>query len=355
MTRTKSIKVGQLLNETNTVGKLAPGGKNKIPNMKLRNVVSWIPSVAAALMVLLVAPGICFAGHEMKWSDVPEAVRATVLANRGVAGQTVDRENGKIKGKTVYEAAVKDKDGSIADLVITEDGKLAETKHDDTADLAKEQAQAASGEKISAVMKFSHPRDITNPLLPLAYLKQDILEGSEGGMKVRIERTILPNKHKKFEIAGQTIDTLVMEDREIKNGALEEVTLDYFAQDDEGNVYYLGEDVNEYDEKGKVKGHSGAWLFGKDTQHVGVIIPAHPKVGDKFMSEDVNKEIREDDEVVAVGETVSVPAGKFENCVKVKEVLADGEIEFKYYAPGVGVVREVPAGGDVVLKSHKSR
>ena len=294
------------------------------------------------------------AGHAMKWGDLPEAVRVTILANGGVVGQAVDRENGKIKGKTVYEAGVKDKDGSIADLVITEDGKLVETKHDDAADRAVEQAQAAKRGKVSAAMKFSHPREITNPYLPLAYLKQDILEGSEGGMKIRIERTLLPNKHKTFKIAGQTIDALVMEDREIKNGELEEVTLDYFAQDDEGTVYYLGEDVDEY-ENGKVKGHSGAWLLGKDTKNPGVIIPAHPKVGDKFKSEDVNKEIHEDDEVVSVGETVSVPAGSYENCVKVKEVLADGEIEFKYYAPGVGVVREVPAGGDVVLKSHTTR
>jgi len=295
-----------------------------------------------------------FAGQPLKWEQVPEAVRATVLAHGGTAGQTVDRENGKINGQKVYEAGVKDKDGSIADLVITEDGKLVETKHDDAADRAQEQSKAAGGKNFSATMKFSHPREITNPYLPLAYLKQDILEGTEGAQKVRIERTILPNKHKSFTIAGQKIDALVMEDREIKNGELEEVTLDYFAQDDEGTVYYLGEDVDEY-ENGKVKGHSGAWLFGKDTKNPGVIIPAHPKVGHKFKSEDVNKEIHEDDEVVAVGETVSVPAGTYENCVKVKEILADGEIEFKFYAPGVGVVREVPAGGDVTLKSHESK
>ena len=158
------------------------------------------------------------AGHAMKWEELPEAVRATIVANGGKAGQAVDRENGKIKGKTVYEAGVKDKDGSIADLVITEDGMLVETKHDDAADRAAELAKAGGGKKVSAVMKFSHPRDITNPVLPLAYLKQDVLEGTEGGMKIRIERTILPNKHKSFKIAGQTIDALVMEYREIKNG-----------------------------------------------------------------------------------------------------------------------------------------
>lgn len=296
----------------------------------------------------------CMAGHEMKWNEVPEAVRATVLANGGVAGQSVDRENKKIGGMVVYEAGVKDKDGSIADLVITEDGKLVQTKHDDAADRADEQAKGVKAKKVSATMKFSHPREITNPLLPLAHLKLDILEGKEGGDKIRIERRILLDKHKTFTIGGQTVEALVMEDREIKNGELEEVTLDYFAQDDEGTVYYLGEDVDEY-EGGKVKGHSGAWLLGKDTQHPGVIIPAHPKAGDKFKSEDVNKEINEDDEVVSVDETVSVPAGTFEHCVKVKEVLADGEIEFKFYAPGVGVVREVPAGGNVVLISHETR
>jgi hypothetical protein len=266
----------------------------------------------------------------------------------------VDLENAKKNAKGIYEVSVKDQGGAIADLVITEDGKLLETKHDDVADRAAEQARKTSGKRMSAAMRFRHPRDITNPLLPLAYLKQDVLEGTEGGIKVRIERTILPKKQKAFKIAGQTVESLVMEDREIKNGELEEVTLDYFAQDDEGTVYYLGEDVDEY-ENGKVKGHSGAWLLGKDTRAPGVIIPAHPKLGDKFKSEDVNKEIHEEDEVVAVGEAVSVPAGTYENCVKVKELLADGATEFKFYAPGVGVVREVPADGDVRLKSHTTR
>jgi hypothetical protein len=196
-----------------------------------------ILKLAAPVIVLVLSCTLalnCFAGKAQKWEDLPKAVKDTILANGGKAGQPVDRENFKIGGKTVYEAPVKDKDGSIADLVITEDGKLVETKHDDAADRAQEQAQAAKGKKVSAAMKFSHPRAITNPYLPLAYLKQDILEGTEGGQKIRIERTILPNKHKAFKIGGQTIDALVMEDREFKNGELEEVTLDYFAQDDEG-------------------------------------------------------------------------------------------------------------------------
>jgi hypothetical protein len=73
------------------------------------------------------------------------------------------------------------------------------------------------------------------------------------------------------------------------------------------------------------------------------------------VSEQVNKEISESDEVVSVSETVTVPAGTFENCVKIKESLGDGTTEFKYYAAGVGVVREVPSTGDETLMSHTTK
>ena len=303
----------------------------------------------------------CWAGQTLKWSEAPEAVRATILANGGVEGQAVDRETAghNVDGKTLYEAAVKDKDGNVSDLNVREDGKLITIKTDDAADRAAELAagKVKTGKKAKPAPsgpKFSHPRNITNPYLPLAYLKQDIIEGSEGGMKTRVERTAMPGKHKTFVVNGQTIEAAVYEDRAFVNGELEEIATDYFAQDDDGTVYYLGEDVDEY-ANGKVINHDGAWLLGKDTQKPGVLMLAHPKVGDVFKSEDVSKEINETDEVVSVSETVTVPAGTFANCVKVKENLADGTTEYKYYASGVGVVREVPPGGDELLISHTTR
>jgi hypothetical protein len=59
--------------------------------------------------------------------------------------------------------------------------------------------------------------------------------------------------------------------------------------------------------------------------------------------------------VVSLVEKTTVPAGTYENCVKVLETLPDGAIEQKYYAKGVGVVREIPAVGDVKLISHTTR
>ena len=296
----------------------------------------------------------CWAGTELKWADVPTVVRATVLANGGTTGQTVDRENQghNVDNQTVYEASVKDKAGNVADIVIKADGTLVETKHDDAADAAQERANRAK--KVFAGMKFSHPRDLTNSYLPLASLKQDVLEGTEDGKKVRVERTALPDKHKFFKIAGQKVDAAVFEDCEWLNGKLEEVATDYFAQDDDGNIYYLGEDVDEYTD-GKVTGHDGAWLLGKDTKTPGLLMPAHPQVGDQFKSEDVSKEISESDKVISLSETVTVPAGIYQNCLKIAEHPAGEEVEYKYYAPGVGVVREVPAGGDEQLVSHATR
>jgi hypothetical protein len=308
------------------------------------------------LFVTLVALGLTpaqksFAGQPKKWEEVPETVRATVLANGGKVG-SVDLEGERIGGKAVYEAVGKDKDGKEVDLVITEDGKLANMKYDGAADKAQEDAAASKkAEKAFAKVKFSHPRHINNPYLPLASLKQDVLEGKEDSKELRIERTMKPDIRKTFKIGNQTVEVLVMEDREFENGKLSEVTLDYFAQADDATVYYLGENVDEYKD-GKVVGHSGTWLYGKQTKVPGVLMPGNPKLGDKFRSEDVPKITTEDNEVISLSETVAVPAGTYQNCLKMKEVLSDGAVEYKYYAKGVGCIRELPEGGDVVLKSH---
>ena len=199
----------------------------------------------------------------------------------------------------------------------------------------------------NATRVFSHPRDINNQYLPLAALQQDILTSKSE----RVERTAKPEVQKTFVIAGQPVEALAVEDREYANGQLTEITLDYFAQDDNGVVYYLGEDVNEY-KNGAVSGHSGAWLLGRDTQVPGVLLPAHPQVGDKFMSENVPHITWEKDEVVSVSETVTVPAGTYTGCLKVKERASDGSTEYKFYAPGIGCIKEAESDGELPLKSH---
>jgi hypothetical protein len=307
--------------------------------------------IALAGSSILIAASLCLAGTPQSWDSLPKAVQDAVLANGGKAG-SVDKEDETVDGKALYEASVKGADGVAKDLDITEDGKLVETKTDDAADAAQERADRA--EKLLKDAKFSHPTEITNPYLPLSLLKHDVLEGNEDGKKVHIDRIPRPDVHKVFKVAGQDVEAAAFEDRETEDGELAEVTIDYFAQDDAGNVYYFGEDVDEYKD-GKVVGHEGGWLLGKDTPDPGVILPAEITVGDKFRSEDVSSEISEKDEIVSLSEDVTVPAGTFVDCVKVREQPAGENPEYKYCAKGVGVVREVPVGGDVVLITHQAK
>ena len=52
---------------------------------------------------------------------------------------------------------------------------------------------------------------------------------------------------------------------------------------------------------------------------------------------------------------MTVPAGTWTNCVKIKEKTSDGDPDYKYYAPGVGCVKEVESDGELPLKSHFTR
>ncbi len=301
--------------------------------------------------VVVASSSAALAGMAVKWEQVPKPVQETILAHGGKAGN-VDREEEKKDGKVLYEATIKDKDGVEKDFDITEDGTLVKIKTDGADDAVTEAAERAKA--LLKGIKFSHPADITHPYLPLSRLEKDVLEGSEDGKKTRIERTPRPDIHKTFTVADQTVAAFAFEDREFVGGELEEITIDYFAQDDQGTVYYLGEEVNEY-KSGKIVGHDGSWMLGTETQVPGVMLPGEPKVGQKFWSEDVSTRISEIDEIVSLSETVTVPAGTYHDCIKIKETLGDGGVEYKYLARGVGYVREVPVNGDEPLIWHEAK
>jgi hypothetical protein len=100
--------------------------------------------------------------------------------------------------------------------------------------------------------------------------------------------------------------------------------------------------------------HEGSWLFGVDTDQLGIIMPGRPRVRMKFQAENVPGITMENDKVVSLSKTVRVPAGRFRNCAQIQEDLSDGTTEYKYYAPGVGVVKESTPDGDLDLISHNN-
>ncbi|HYZ19300.1 MAG TPA: hypothetical protein VE615_07130 [Gaiellaceae bacterium] len=164
--------------------------------------------------------------------------------------------------------------------------------------------------------------------------------GVEGG-QTRVEVTVTKRTKTVMGIAGRVVHDVVTEDGEVV-----EDTLDWYAQDADGNVWYLGEDTKEY-ENGKVKSTAGSWEAGVDGAQAGVIIPAHPQLGMKYRQEYYEGEAEDQGEVLAVDEKVTVPFGSFDHVLKTKDStpLEPALVEHKFYARGVGPVLAVTVSG----------
>lgn len=175
---------------------------------------------------------------------------------------------------------------------------------------------------------------VDNPLWPLVPGTQYVFEG--GGE--RIEVTVTQNTR---EILGVT--TTVVRDTVTVEGEVEEDTYDWFAQDVTGNVWYFGEDTKEY-KGGKVVSTEGSWEAGLDGAKPGIVMHAsQPEPGVSYRQEYYPCEAEDMAEVVSLSETVAVPFGTFEGCLQTREFtpLEPDANEYKYYAPGIGVVLEV--------------
>jgi len=133
----------------------------------------------------------------------------------------------------------------------------------------------------------------------------------------------------------------VLEEREEKNGQLIEVSRNYFATDKTtGDVYYFGEDVDNY-KNGKIINHESAWLAGEKGARFGLMIPGKPTKGDKFYQEIAPKVAMDRVEIVSVDETVKTPAGTFQHCVHLRETTPlESDVSHKYYAPGIGMIKD---------------
>jgi hypothetical protein len=142
----------------------------------------------------------------------------------------------------------------------------------------------------------------------------------------------------------ETVDgvaTRVVEERESKGEALVELSRNFYAIDPSSqDVYYFGEDVDDYSH-GAVE-HPGTWRSGQGGAHYGLFMPGRPTVGFQHDQENAPGVAEDHAEVVSTTETVTGPSGPVANCIKVKETsrLEPGTIEYKLYAPGVGLVTD---------------
>jgi hypothetical protein len=133
----------------------------------------------------------------------------------------------------------------------------------------------------------------------------------------------------------------IVEERETKADQLVEVSRNFMATDRKtGDVYYFGEDVDNY-KNGTIVNHESAWRAGSSGARFGLMIPARPRVGDKFYQELAPKIAMDRVEVLSTNETVKTPAGRFEHCVHLRETTPlERDVSHKYYAPGVGIIKD---------------
>ncbi len=133
---------------------------------------------------------------------------------------------------------------------------------------------------------------------------------------------------------------VVVRDREFLENELIEDTHDWFAQDKDGNVWYFGEEVDNY-EDGVIANHYGSWEAGVDGAQPGIIMLGNPVIGLQYRQELYSGEAEDQGEVVGNNESVTVAAGTFNGCLKIKETnpLDPEVLEYKYYANGVGLVK----------------
>jgi hypothetical protein len=183
---------------------------------------------------------------------------------------------------------------------------------------------------------------IDNPYLPMIRGSRWVYrEREKDGTVVRVELTVT---NRKKEVLG--IEATVVRDVVTEDGVMKEDTVDWFAQDKQGNVWYLGEFVKNY-KNGKLVDNEGSWEAGVDGAEAGIIMPAKPATGMKYRQEYYEGEAEDRGEVLALNATATVPFGKFTNLLKTEDTtpLEPQVREHKYYARGIGVVLVVDVAG----------
>lgn len=185
---------------------------------------------------------------------------------------------------------------------------------------------------------------IENRFLPLAAGTTSILEGQDDeGEMIRVVTTV---SHQTREVAG--VEAAIVVDREYEGGELIEETFDWFAEDRDGNVWYLGEASTEY-EDGVAVSTDGSWETGVDVEGVGVpgqasvIMFENPIVGMNYAQEIYQGVAEDRAEIVSLDAAVTLADGTSASALQVLEtnpLEPDSVDEYKYYVAGVGLVLE---------------
>ena len=183
---------------------------------------------------------------------------------------------------------------------------------------------------------------IDNPYWPMKVGSRWVYRETDAeGAVTRVEVTVTDQTKTITGIESVVVHDIVTEDGEVK-----EDTLDWYAQDADGNIWYMGEDTKEY-ENGKVSSTKGSWEAGVDGAQAGIIVPAHPKPGLSYREEYYKGEAEDAADVLSLNARAKVPFGTFDHVLQTRNVtpLDADLVEEKFYARGVGMVLAITVSG----------
>ena len=185
--------------------------------------------------------------------------------------------------------------------------------------------------------------DIDHPFLPLKPRTRWVYrEIDEEGAELRVVVTATTQT----KMIANGVRARVVRDTVYEDGELIEDTFDWFAQDADGNVWYLGEDTAEFSD-GKLTTREGSFEAGVDGAMAGILLPARPRPGMAYRQEYYKGHAEDNGEVLSTNEMAQVPFGRFRNALLTKDTntLEPNVLEYKLYARGVGLVLTLGVSG----------
>jgi hypothetical protein len=186
---------------------------------------------------------------------------------------------------------------------------------------------------------------IDNPYYPLPVGRTLTYRGVRDGV-TQTDTVHVTNRTKVIE----GITARVITDVATHHSRLLESTTDYYAQDDQGTVWYLGEDTKAYDSQGNVD-TSGSWTAGVNDAEPGIIMESNPQIPDGYRQEYLAGEAEDTAWVVNRGTSTNVPYGTIHNTMTSLEFarIEPTVVDQKIYGPGLGIVRETAISGDIEI------
>ena len=148
------------------------------------------------------------------------------------------------------------------------------------------------------------------------------------------------------KLIANGVTARVVRDTVTLDGEIVEDTFDWYAQDNEGNVWYLGEDTAEF-EDGEISTTEGSFEAGVDGALPGIVMPANPAPGMKYRQEYYAGEAEDNGEVLSVNEMADVPFGHYDELVLTKDTigLEPDVLSYKLYARGIGIILALDVSG----------